>query len=61
MATITLGTRIRDRITGIEGVFIAHTEWWDRTNECAIQRKGLDADGEPFAIFWCPFSRVDEV
>ena len=54
-----LGAKARDRLTGIEGVLIAITTWHDRSNECAIQRTGLDADGHAYDLHWCPQSRLE--
>jgi hypothetical protein len=56
-----LGSRIRDKLTHIEGVLIAFTDWHDRSQECAIQREGLNSEGEPFAIHWFPVSRMEAV
>lgn len=56
-----LGSRIRDRLTGIEGVYIAFTDWHDRSQECAILREGCDGDGEPFKLHWFPYSRMEAV
>lgn len=57
---LNLGDRVRDRLTHIEGVFIAFTEWHDRTSEAAIQREGLNGEGEPFPIHWCPSGRIEK-
>lgn len=58
-ALFDLGKKVRDRLTGIEGVLIALTIWHDRSHECAIQRVGLDADGHAYSVHWCPQSRVE--
>lgn len=55
---LCLGSQVRDRVTGIVGIWLAHTEWHDRSDEAAIQREGLDGDGDPFALHWCPISRI---
>lgn len=54
-----LGEQARDRLTGITGVFIAFTDWHDRSAECAILREGCDADGKPFEPHWFPLSRLE--
>lgn len=57
-STPQIGHNVRDEITGVEGLYIAYTHWHDRSGEIAIQRTGLDADGKPFDVHWCPQSRV---
>ena len=53
-----LGDMARDRLTHVEGVYIALTTWHDRSAECAIQRVGLDSDGKAFEVHWFPASRM---
>jgi hypothetical protein len=53
-----LGDTVRDAFTGIEGILIAKTLWHDRSDEAAIQREGLNGEGEPFAVHWCPIMRI---
>jgi len=60
MATIDLGAKVRDKLTGVTGVLLCKQIWHDRTDEWAIQRPGLDADGEPFALLWFPAMRIVE-
>lgn len=60
-AVFDLGKKARDHLTGVEGILIALTVWHDRSHECAIQRLGLDADGNAYAPHWCPQSRVEVV
>lgn len=57
---LTLGTIVRDRISGIDGVLIAKTQWHDRSDECAILRDGRDAEGKPFDVLWFPASRIEK-
>lgn len=56
--TPRLGDRVRDRVTHIEGVLLCIQNWHDRTSEAAIQREGLNADGNAFDLHWCPLSRL---
>lgn len=56
--TITLGASVKDRETGIDGVLIARTEWFDRSTEVAILRHGVNHDGLPWDVFWFPESRL---
>jgi hypothetical protein len=59
--TAQLGDECRDRMTGIEGIYIALETWFDRSAQVAIQRPGLDADGKPFELHWFPQSRLEPV
>lgn len=54
-----LGTRARDKMTGIDGILIAKTTWLDRSDEAAIQRDGVDHDGAPWQVHWFPWSRLE--
>jgi hypothetical protein len=54
-----LGTRARDRGTGIDGTLIAYTTWHDRSAECAILRDGVDSDGRAWDVHWFPASRLE--
>ena len=53
-----LGARVRDRATGIDGTLVAVTSWFDRSDEAAIFRLVLDADGRPWPIHWLPAARL---
>ena len=56
---LKLGDQICDRETGIHGIWVAFTEWFDRSNEVAILRSGVDCDGRPWDIHWFPETRVE--
>lgn len=58
---IPLGATIRDCMTGITGIYIAFTDWFDRSQEVAILREGCDADGKPWEPHWFPYSRMERV
>ncbi|WJY18698.1 hypothetical protein QQS45_00135 [Alteriqipengyuania flavescens] len=53
-----LGARVIDRATGIEGTLVATTRWLDRSDEGAILRPGVDADGHPWPVHWVPAARI---
>lgn len=53
-----LGCMIEDDATGIEGVYIAHQEWHDRSDQVCILRRGVNSDGVPFELHWFPASRM---
>jgi len=57
----SLGATVRDSISHVEGVLIAVTHWHDRSDEAAIQRVGLNGDGDIFALHWLPIARLFEV
>ena len=46
METVELGQKVRDRITGFEGVAVAKTEWLNGCWRISIQSKELK-DGAP--------------
>lgn len=56
---MNLGSYVRDSMTRIHGKLIAKTEWFDRSSEAAICRPGVDHDGRPWDIHWCPLSRIE--
>ena len=47
-----LGTRARDCATGIEGTVVCHEFWLDRSARFAIQRDGVDHNGQPWDLHW---------
>lgn len=56
-----LGSRIRDKVTGIEGIFAAFTEYYDRSQECGLSREGVDNDGHPWPLLWISVSRSEAI
>lgn len=56
---IVLGEPIMDRETGIHGKLVAKTLWFDRSNEVAILRPGVNCDGTPWDLHWFPESRME--
>ncbi len=45
--TVGLGQKVRDRITGFEGIVVARTEWMYGCIRITIQPRGLTDDGKP--------------
>ncbi len=54
-----LGDRVRDKMTSIDGTFIARTQWADRSDEVAILRDGTDGDGRAWDLHWFPAMRLE--
>lgn len=54
---LRLGMKVIDSATGVDGVLVAITRWFDRSDEAAIQRLGVNNDGEPWPVHWFPISR----
>lgn len=57
-ARIETGTRVRDRVSGVEGVCIGVTDWLDHPETCIIQPR-VGADGkfnEPISV---PMNRCE--
>lgn len=48
---IELGSRVKDRITGLRGILIARTDWLYQCRRVAIQPEGLH-DGKPAEVVW---------
>lgn len=46
MTVIKLGDRVRDRITGFEGIVIGITDWLYQCRRPIVQPSKLDKDGE---------------
>lgn len=44
--TVQLGDRVRDRITGFEGIVIGITEWLYQCRRPIVQPSGLTTDGK---------------
>jgi len=44
---ITLGSKVKDTLTGIEGTAIARTEWLHGCVRITIQPYGVDKDNKP--------------
>lgn len=46
MVTVNLGDKVRDRVTGLEGIAVARTQWLNGCIRIAIQPDKLDKDGK---------------
>lgn len=57
----TLGSRVSEQFSGIDGTVVAVEIWMHGINRCAIARDGVDHNGQPWDLFWCDVSRVEEV
>lgn len=45
--TVSLGDRVKDRITGVEGIVIGITEWLYNCRRPIVQPSSLSGDGKP--------------
>ena len=54
-----LGSTVRDRITGFEGVAMGRTSWLTGCDRIAVQPVGLSKDGKLFDIEWFDEPRLD--
>ncbi|OJY68677.1 MAG: hypothetical protein BGP16_05425 [Sphingobium sp. 66-54] len=52
IATINLGDRVRDKITGVEGIVIGITDWLTACRHIGVKREGVDKDGKPWEMMW---------
>ncbi len=57
---ILLGQRVRDKVTGLEGVVIARVEHLTGCDTVAIH-PGLDKDGKVMDPHWCDFTRCEVI
>lgn len=46
-AQVQLGDKVRDRITGFEGIVVGMTEWLYNCRRPIVQPSTVDKDGEP--------------
>ena len=49
---INLGDKVRDSISGYEGIVIGITEWLHGCRRIGIKPMKLDKDGKPLEIEW---------
>ncbi len=56
---IKLGDKIRDKITGFEGVAIAYAEWMNGCNRWASQPTELSDKGKPREAEWFDEQQVE--
>jgi hypothetical protein len=49
---IQLGDRVRERITGVEGIVWGISKWLTGCDHIGIKREGVDKDGKPWDCLW---------
>lgn len=59
--TIKLGCVARDKVTGVNGVVIAHCELLHNCDRFTLQPKGLGKDGKPFETRSCDVLSLEYV
>jgi hypothetical protein len=47
-----LGDRVKDTVTGIEGILWAKTQWMTGCDHYGIKREGTDKDGKAYDLVW---------
>ena len=57
---IQLGTRVRDNLTGFEGIAVGRTEWQYGCTRIGIEPTEL-RDGKPIDVQWFDEQRVEAV
>ncbi len=55
---VELGSKIKDKVTGFEGIAIARTCWLNGCTRLAVQSTELK-DGKPTEEYWIDEGRVD--
>lgn len=58
---IKLGSRVRDAITGFEGIAIARTEWIYGCSRIGVEATKLDEKGKPADAQWFDEQRIELV
>ena len=58
---IKIGQRIRDKITGFEGVVIGKTIWLTGCNTFGLQSEKTTDDGTPLKTQWFDENRLEKV
>jgi len=57
---IKMGARVRDNITGFEGIVIGRSEWMHGCARCAVQSNTLK-DGVPIDAEWFDDQRLEVI
>jgi hypothetical protein len=57
--SIQLGSKVRDTLTGFEGIATARTEWLYGCSRIGIEPTKLNEDGKPFDTAWFDEQRVE--
>ena len=58
---IELGQRVRDTVTGFEGIATGHTKWLTGCDTFGLQSTTLAEDGTPMATQWFDVLRLEAV
>lgn len=58
---IELGSRVKDRITGIVGIAVSQTDWLFQCRRIGIQPEKLKEDGSPLDIVWVDEPQVEVI
>lgn len=58
---IKLGSKVRDTLTGFEGVAVARTEWIYGCARVGVEKEGLDEKGTPVEAQWFDEQRLELV
>lgn len=58
---IKLGERVRDKISGLEGIAEGIADWRNGCRRIAIKPTELDKDGTPRGTYWCDEPDVERV
>lgn len=61
MSKIKLGDKVRDNITGFQGIAIARTQWLHGCDRITIQPDKLDKDGKPLDNYTVDEQQVELV
>lgn len=49
---INLGDRVREKLSGVEGVVIGITHWITSCDHIGVKRQGVDQNGKPWELLW---------
>jgi hypothetical protein len=58
---ISLGDRVRDKITGFEGIVLGRCEYLYEATALKVYKDSLRDNGEEFSPFWIEEGRVEVV
>lgn len=61
MGVVSLGQRVRDRVTGFTGIVVARTEYLYDEASCGIEAEHLDDGGMPPTRQWFSEPRLEVV
>ncbi len=55
---VELGARVRDDVTGFEGIVVARTEWLHDLPGVGVQAQGCGRNGKPIEVAWINEGRL---